>query len=74
MASKKAPLSEPIFIRLNEKDRADLDALAARVPAFSRAALAREALRLGVRLLADDLTRLITTGEDSAAEGRRRRS
>ncbi len=70
---KKPTLSEPIFIRLSEKDRADLDALSARVPAFSRAALAREALRLGIRLLSEDVTRLVSAPDDAALPARRRR-
>ena len=56
---KKNTLTAALLIRLNAEDAALLDAVAARLPVLSRAAIAREAMRIGLRQISADPACLI---------------
>jgi hypothetical protein len=55
----KLKMDRQATIRLTSDDAAALEALQARLPALSIAALAREAMRVGLEAIAGDPARLI---------------
>ncbi len=61
--SRKDTLSRMLMIRLSQQDLSDLDDLAARVGVISRAALARAAMRRGLREITRDPHLLLSTTE-----------
>jgi hypothetical protein len=70
-ASRRSSLSTMLMIRLSSDDLALLDSIQARVPVLSRAAVARELIRRGLRDVSEgDPAQLLSgTGEKKKRRG-----
>ena len=70
---KKNNLSATIMVRLLPEDLSAIDAIQARVPLLSRAAVAREAMRIGLREISrgDPAQLLVGTERRKKRRGRR---